>query len=242
MLPLIAPVLPLCDIAAYWGREIGNVRSAGQNFDELLSSFWTDSLHVTGFSGKNKINRVAILKLVNRRRIHRGFLLIDTADERPRLERLPSGGIVVDLMRYVMLPADDATWTDDLVDAAYQHMARTSFGDFDDLIAPGFLLLCTTREGLSSYCRTMGYSPPRFWFGPESARQRWNSRRERETETWFKKLVRGPKKKPRSGYLVEAQKEFPGMPEDAFDRIWQKLAPPSWRKTGPVRRSMPETN
>jgi hypothetical protein len=236
MLPLSDTVLPLRRIAKYWSREIGNVRQSDEIFDELLSSFWLDTLHVTGASGNNKFDRHAILKLVNRRRIHPGFSLIESAEDVPGLERLPSGEITVDITDYIVLPADDATWTHDLVEAAYAHMSRMSFDDFDDLIKPGFRALCTTREALSSYCKAMGYPPPRFWFGPGGENQRWNSRREQEADAWFRELVNGPKEKPRSGYLADAQRRFLGMPEDAFDRIWQKRTPPEWKKPGPVVR------
>jgi hypothetical protein len=44
MLPLPASVLPLCEIAKYWSREIGKLLTCREIFDELLSSFWLDKL------------------------------------------------------------------------------------------------------------------------------------------------------------------------------------------------------
>src|SRR5262249_20066216 len=106
MLPISDSVLPLWKIAEYWAQEIANVRSSDEIFHELLSSFWMDKLLVTGASGKIKVDRRAILKLVNRWRVHPGFSLIEHAEDRPGSERLPSGEIIIDITKYVVLPAD----------------------------------------------------------------------------------------------------------------------------------------
>src|SRR5271170_5084252 len=115
MLPVNAPVLRLCEIAEYWSREINDLLTSSEIFDRLLSSFWLDVLRVSGSNGVNQVDRRAILKLVNRRRVHPGFSLTASAQDRPFLERLPSGDVIVDITKYVVLPADEANWTDDLI-------------------------------------------------------------------------------------------------------------------------------
>jgi hypothetical protein len=242
MLPISEPVLPLWKIAEYWAREIANVRSSDEIFHELLSRLWMDELYVTGASGKIKVDRRAILNLVNRWRVHPGLSLIEQAEDLPGLERLPSGEITIDVTNYVVLPADHAAWTDEIVEAAYSEMTKMAVADFDPGIRPGFLALCTTRAALRDYCMATGYSLPRFWFGPGDDALRWNGRREREAEAWFKELVKKPKEKPRRQYLVDAQRRFSGMPEAAFDRIWTKHAPKDWKNSGPVIRRRKGTN
>jgi hypothetical protein len=233
MLPLRNTVLPLYEIAEYWSRELNDVRHSDDIFDELLAGFWLDKLRVTGSGGNNKVDRLAILREVNRRRVHCGFSLTENWADRPYSEPLPSGGIRIDITHYVILPTDDSAWTDGLVAAAYEQMAMLSFDDFDNLIRPGLLALHTTHDAVREFCDMMGYRLPRFWFLADNDRI-WNSQRERMAENWFRQVVKGAKEKPRAAYLAAAQKEFPGMPEDAFDRIWRKIAPADWKKPGPV--------
>jgi hypothetical protein len=240
MLPLAVPVLPLWQIAEYWSREIGNVRPCDEIFDELLSSFWSETLHVKGAADETKIDRLVILKLVNRRREHLGFVLIDGLENCPTFEKLPSGEVIIDTRRHVVLPSDTTTWTDEVIEAAYVKMSKTSFDDFDELIQPVFCTFCTTKEKLHSYCQARGYPLPRFWFAPEHDRT-WNTRREHEARTWFKQIIRGPKEKTRRFYWADAKKKFPDMPEDAFDRIWEELAPAEWKKPGPLMRVAKDT-
>lgn len=241
MIPYPDDVLPLWKIAKYWSRELKQVRGRGEIFHELLASFWRDEIHVTGATGKNRVDRQAILKLVNRRRVHPGFSLIDRAGDRPGITKSPSGGILVDITKYVVLPADDTTWTDELLVAAYAEMSKMAFGAFDGLITPGFMAFHITREALREYCMVKGYALPTFWFPTNDDGLRWNGRREREAEAWFKKLVEHPKEKSRPAYLAAAQKQFRGMPEAAFDRIWTKHAPEDWKKSGPVQRNRGRT-
>ena len=178
MLPLVAPVLPLWRIAEYWSREIDDVRPSSEIFHELLSSFWRDTLHVTGASGTNKVDRRAILRVINRNRLHPRFTLVEETPDHPRLEKSPEGTIIVDVTKYVVLPADDTAWTDTHTKVVYQQMAEMSVDDFDALVKPGFWGFCTTREALKDYCRAMGYRLPRFWFEGEDQSERWTSRRD----------------------------------------------------------------
>lgn len=133
MIPLPASVLTLCDIAEHWSREIRNIRTADEIFNELLSSFWSGTLEVTGATGKHNVDRHAILKIVNRCREHPGFTLIDNAENVLVIERAPLG-ILVDTTNYIILPANESTWTHEVVEAAYARLAKMSFADFDDLI------------------------------------------------------------------------------------------------------------
>ena len=235
MIPLPASVLSLCDIAEHWSREIRNIRTTYEIFDELLSSFWNGTLDVTGATGEHKVDRHAILKILKRCREHPGFKLIENAESILVIEQAPSGNILVDTTNYIILPANESTWTHEVVEAAYVRLAKMSFADFDELIRPGFIALSTTREALRSYCKALGYPLPRFWFA--AGRERgWNTRREREARIWFKQIATGRKRKAKSAYHVEALKQYPDMPAKAFDRIWATVAPPAWRKSGPVVR------
>jgi hypothetical protein len=240
MLPLVARVLPLWKIAEYWSRELGDVRPSDEIFHELLSSFWRDVLYVTGSSGAKKVDRRAILKVINRSRLHPGFTLVEETPDHPRLEKSPAGTFILDITKYVVLPADDAAWTDALSEAAYEQMAEMSVDDFDALVKPGFRGFCTTREGLRSYCDAMGYPLPRFWFGADRSRRR-NTRREGQARAWLRQITRAPKQKTKSSYFVDAQKEFPGIPRKAFNRIWKDVVPATWTKSGPVRKAQEQT-
>jgi hypothetical protein len=238
MLPIAQPVLSLEEIAERWSREMRGIYTSDEIFGRFLAEFWRGRLHVTGANGVNKVDRLAFLKIVNRRRAHPGFTLIESAEERPPAsETLPDGSVRVDMTSYITVPSDAASWTDELLEAAYAHLATMSFENFSDLIKPGFAAFCTTREALGTYCEAMGYDPPLFWgFGKDRSR-RWNTRRENEARAWLKQIVAGRKQKPKSGYFEDARKEFPGIPRDAFDRIWTEVAPPAWKTSGPVVRT-----
>jgi hypothetical protein len=236
MLPLPARVLSLEEIAKYWSREIGGVRTTDEIFDQLLSAFWLGELQLTGSRGDNQIDRHTVMKWVNRRRQHPGFTLIENLGERPSgTTSMPDGSVLVDITKYIILPSNEASWTNDLIDAALARLSNMSVIDFDDLIRPGFYALRTTRARLQAYCQTIGYALPRFWFSGDHT-LRWNIRRENEAKAWFRQIAVGPKRKSKSQYFADALKEFPNISRDAFDRIWRDVVPPVWQKSGPVNR------
>jgi hypothetical protein len=237
MIPIADRVLSLAWIAQYSSRELHQLRTSDEIFDELISAFWQGRLDVTGPSGSNKVDRLAILKIVNRQRQHPGFTLVESTEEQtPVAEPMPNGSIRVDLTYYVFLPSDEAAWTEEVIEAAFARLATRSFDDFDALIRPGLNALSSTREMLRTYCAAMGYDLPHFWFGTER-RGQWNIRREKDARAWFKRIAVGPKKQPKPQYFTDARKEFPGISRDAFDRIWEELAPPIWKQSGPVIRT-----
>ena len=240
MLPLSERILTLEQIAEYWSRETGGILTSDEIHNRLLAEFWQGQLEVTGPSGNSVVDHRKVLGVVSHQREQPGVLFIESEDERPPLEVMPDGSICVDATRYIVLPSESSCWTQPQVEDAYACLAVMSFDDFHESIRVALRMLSTTAEPLRAYCKAMDCEPPRFWFGKETG-VRWNSVRERQAEVWFKKVAAGRKQKTKSEYFFDARKAFPDMPEKAFKRIWNKFAPPEWRRSGPVhtRRSEP---
>jgi hypothetical protein len=240
MLPIRENVLYLSEIAEYWSRELHGLRTPYEIFPELLSAFWQGHLAVVTVHNLHPIGRQSLLKAINAARKlipeHPGFTFVDcTQMIPPGVEMHPDGSITIDRGPYVVLPADNGDWTDEINQGAYDQFAKIPIGDFDELLKPGIYGLGATRDALAAFCDEIGYERPRFWFR-QSRRDNWTARREREAERWFKGIAKGPKCKTKSAYRAEAAKQL-AVPAKAFDRIWEKFAPETWKRSGPAIRS-----
>jgi hypothetical protein len=178
-----------------------------------------------------------MLKIVNCQREHPGFTFIENAEScPPAVEAMSDGCFMVDPTRYIALPADIGAWTEEIAATAYARLAATSLDDIDELIKHAIGSFSMRRGSLRIYCEAMGYDLPRFWFSKERTRQS-NKRRETEARSWFAEVARGRKRRLKREYFVEMRRKFPGIPRDAFDRIWMAVVPADWRKPGPVDRT-----
>jgi hypothetical protein len=239
MLPLRTAFLRLLYIAELWSRELAGIRTANEIENELLAAFWRGQLAVVTVHNLHPIDRQSLLKGINAARKlipeHPGFMFVDCAEMiPPGVEVHPDGSVIIDRGLYVVLPADDADWTDEILQAAYDQFAKIPIEDFDELLKPPIYGLGATREAFAAFCDEIGYERPRFWFR-KSRHDNWTARREREAETWFKGIAKGPKRKTKSAYRDEAAKQF-DVPAKAFSRIWEKFAPDTWKRPGPVIR------
>jgi hypothetical protein len=165
MLPLVDNVLRLDEIAEYWSREIAGVRTTADIHDELLSAFWHNQLTIFGSSGEARVDRRGLLRSVRLKSEHPGFTVVASVKMiPPAMKKHPDGGVTVDLMKYIILPSDEADWSDDIFEAAYRILVTISFEDYHDVLIPGLLALSTTQEALGIYCDMKGYARPMFWF------------------------------------------------------------------------------
>jgi hypothetical protein len=204
---------------------------------ELISAFWLNELMVFGPRGEPRVDRRRVLESVRLKSEHPGFTVVDSVEIiPPREEEHPDGSLTINLRGYIVLPADEARWTDDMVEAAYRILATMSFEDFHDLLKHGLRAFSTTREALAAYCESMGYDLPRFWFATKRG-GKWTIRDERAAAVWLKQLAMGPKLKPKRAYFVEARGRFLSIPWKAFSRIWDKTVPEAWKRSGPVVHS-----
>jgi hypothetical protein len=165
MLPIRNYVLQLEMVAEYWSREIAGVRTMPEILDELLAAFWHNKITVFDSRGEARVDRRRLLLSIRSKSEHPGFTLADSVQMiPPSIDKYPDGSATVDIMKYIVLPSDESSWTDDIVEAAYRTLATMSFEDFHDLLKPGLRLLGTTQEALATYCDSMGYNLPGFWF------------------------------------------------------------------------------
>ena len=165
MLPLVYNVLRLDEIAEYWSREIGGVRTTTEIYNELLSAFWHNRLTIFGSSGEARVDRRGLLRSVRLKSEHPGFAVLASVKMiPPAMKKHPDGGATVNLMKYIILPSDEADWSDDILEAAYRILVKMSFDDYHGVLIPGLLALSTTQEALGLYCDMKGYARPMFWF------------------------------------------------------------------------------
>ena len=135
MLPIRKNVLPLAQIAELWSREIAGVRTAADIHAELLRAFWLGQLPARFEGSAKEIGRADMLRVLNLRREHPGFLLVEPSDAGPsKMTKHSDGSVSVDLRRFIRLPVDPAQWTDDLVNAACEALAEVVPADFGDAI------------------------------------------------------------------------------------------------------------
>jgi hypothetical protein len=239
MLPIRENVLHLDQIAEYWSRELGGVRTPPEIYAELLAAFWQGALVVVHAHNLYPIDRESMLKAIDStpNLEHPGFTLVDSAEMiPPKVEQHPDGRVTVDQGVYIVLPLDHTDWTDEIVRAAYDEFAKLSFDDFHELLKPPIYGLGATQEAFAAYYDLMGWGRPRFWFGKE---RKGTTRRQGHAEVWLKQIASGPKRKPKDAYFAEAARQFPGLPRKAFDRIWDRVVPRNWKRSGPVVRPPP---
>jgi hypothetical protein len=165
MLPISNRVLQLEAIAEYSSREITGVRTMPEIYDELLSAFWKNELAVFGSNGEKHVDRRHLLRSVRSKSEHPGFAMIESAKLlSPEIEEHSDSSVTVDLTKYIVLPSNESSWTEHILEDAYRILATMSFEDFHDLLKPGLRALSTTREAFAAYCGLKGYGLPPFWF------------------------------------------------------------------------------
>ena len=240
MLPIRENVLQLAEIAEYWSRELQEIRTSTKIYAELLSGFWQNQLAAVNAHNLHPIQRLNVLKGINATRglipDHPGFTLVDCAEMiPPSVESHPDGTVTIDRGIYIVLPPNDADWTDGFLTAAYDQLAETRLDDFHEALKPPIVGLGATKEAFAAYCDLMGWRRPKFWFGNERPRLP-AARRQRNFETWLKQIFSGPKEKKKLMYFAEASKLFPGLPRTAFNRTWARDAPGSWKRFASLPR------
>jgi len=152
MLPIPHYVLPLKTVAEYWSREIAGVRTTAEIYGELLSAFWLNELTVFGSRGEPRIDRQRALGSVRLKSEHPGFTVVGSEKMvPPEKEEHPDGSSTIDLRSYIVLPSDEAYWSDDMVEAAYRTLATMSLEDFHDLLKPILRALSTTQDALGRF-------------------------------------------------------------------------------------------
>ncbi len=172
MLPLRDRVLRLTQIADHWARELSQIRSQADIHAELLGAFWLGSLPAVVREGGEPYDRANLLRAINfAREKHLGFVLVENAASiPPAVLDTPDGGALVDLTTYVVLPADEASWTESIVAAAYQQFAKVPFDEFSPLVLPALYALSATKDALGDFCDQCGYDRPHFWFAAHKKR------------------------------------------------------------------------
>jgi hypothetical protein len=234
MYPLSDPALYLSDIARHWSREPSSM-SETEILDRLLTAFWLgDLVAAVGATPalEPRAEQLKLLRLAARFDDHPGLLFIPEGEDAPDvLIDLPGGGSLADPRTRVVWPPLVANDHVTLTDEAFEQLAHVPLAAYAPDVRPALELLCVERVEFHRFCQQRGYPLPSFWrqksgrLSPAAAKAR--------CEYWLRALARGgstPSSKP--AMRKTALKQFPGLSERAFDRIWAKDAPLKWRKPG----------
>lgn len=234
MLPIRNEVLALDRIAEMWSKELNQMRTPADIYAELLIAFWRGELQVKIEGGKD-LDRRGFLKGISSKREHPAFLFVSSKRE----QKIPftkhqDGSVTIDSRTRILLPANKKRWTKYLLEAAYEALSRIDPAGFDQSVIPALAGLATSRGDFAAFCEDAGYPLPQFWFSKRTS-AKWTMGKERAVERWLSAEAKGPKRKDKAGYFSEAQKRFPDLPQKAFNRVWEEVVPPGWRRPGPVR-------
>ena len=146
MLPVRKNALRLDAIAEFWSREVSGIRTANEIEVELFGAFWRDELAVVFEGAVKPVHRAVVLRLVNSKREHPGFSLVDSANLiPPKVTKHDDGSVTVDARRYIILPSDPAQWLEDVLRSAYEVLADVKLSEFDPIFFPVFEGFAATK-------------------------------------------------------------------------------------------------
>ena len=170
MIPVREAALRLDKIAEYWARELKQVRTKSEIHAELVAAVWRGELRA--LFGPEEVDCAHWLKLINRCREHPGFVLVEAGELIPPSMEEREGTTTIYLTRYVMLPSDPATWTENVITSACRQLAQLPLNVFHSLVRPALRTLGVNKAALADYCDRHGWGRPVFWFGHKPERRR----------------------------------------------------------------------
>jgi hypothetical protein len=234
-------VLTLAEIAKFWSRAPGSVHTADEIFCRLVQAVWRGDLTVELSARREPRNgdyRYSLLRAVAGVRSHPGLLFVRPGEPvGPVEEMLADGTTLLDLTKRIAWVADGEEPDDTEAEAAFRTLASADIDDYDvAVVGPILLSLSVERDALQRYCKITGEALPTFWFKKTATRSTVSA--ERQCEKWLAELVqKGPKPDSKPNLKSEARKRIPDLSGAAFDRAWDKAAPPEWKARGaPTKR------
>jgi hypothetical protein len=234
-------VLTLADVAKFWSRAPTSVRTEDEIFCLLVEAVWRGDLTVevpAGHEPRNGDYRYSLLRAMAGVHRHPGLLFVRPGQPvDPVEEMLADGTTLLDLTKRISWVVDGEEPDETTAEAAFEKLASAKIDDYNAAVVnPILLSLSVDRDALRRYCETTGEALPTFWFKKTATRSTVSA--ERQCEKWLAELVRsGPKPESKPKLKSEARKLFPGLSGAAFDRVWDKAAPPEWKARGaPTKR------
>lgn len=238
MFPLPDTALSISKIAEHWSRELPGTPPAGDLLKRLLAAFWAGQLGATLPGTYADESRHKLLRAIRRAAPLPGIRVAPSAaDFPPSMIDEPDGGVVVDMMKRVVLPAGEAEIDEATATAAFEELAKAEMVDYGATVAPILLALSVERDELARYCDAHGFGLPQFWFQRASFPAR--AAAEAHCRRWLgKRCSASATPVPKADVRKEALGLFPGLSSRSFDRAWAETAPETWKAAGrrPSRR------
>lgn len=234
-------VLTLADIAKFWSRAPGSVRTEDEIFCLLIQAVWRGDLKVevpAGHEPRNGDYRYSLLRALAGVHSHPGLLFVRPGQPvDPVEEKLDDRTTLLDLQKRIIWVAEGDDPDEATAQLAFEKLASAKIDDYDAaVVGPILLSLSVERDALQRYCKITGEALPTFWFKKTATRSTVSA--ERQCEKWLAQFVRkGPKPDSKPNLKREARKRIPDLSGAAFDRAWDKAAPPEWKARGaPTKR------
>ena len=229
--------LAISDVARFWSREPGTIFSQAEIVDTLIRAIWRGDLTIVppaGHSPRSGDYRRSLLAAVVGVHSHPGLLFVLPEDDVEPVEtELPDGSVLFDLRERISWAAHGDEPSDAMAQAAFVALASLDLDAYDEaVVGPILHGLSIDRDALRIYCEGGGISLPRFWF-PKESQTRSTSSAEQQCKKWLvKQAGRSDKPGNKSDLKRDAMAQFAGLSGAAFDRAWEKAAPPAWKKSG----------
>ena len=216
-------------LAQEWTRTSLGSPPIEDGFSRLLQAIWRGDL--IGRLNPAAAGADPCISMLNVLRIHPdqpGLLVLDSQPATlPTIINSYDGSELPDFRPVLVWPQDPSLQTADLFEAACAVLAKAEWDDYHDEVKLVFHRVHIERDDFAAFCKKYRYPLPGFWFGDGNP--------EAECQRWLLDLIqRHPDRKPgtKADLFKTARKNFPGLTERAFERIWSRYAPASWKTPG----------
>ena len=164
--------LAIGEICRQWAKEPEAGPDPLNILTLLLQGFWGGDLR--------DLHRPGGGKIFSRQQGLEALVGVDSSDGHPDIVicrnqeqldaeqvLLSNGDIVVDLRKYVYLPADIADWTEELCDQACEKLVDCEATAYASEFLTGFKTMQVGKRNFLGFLRCYKLDPPRFWYNPD---------------------------------------------------------------------------
>jgi hypothetical protein len=230
MYPLSDPSLTVWAIAEHWSRSLPQRPPPDEILSLLIQAFWTGKIELLQ-AAEVPLSQRQMLSLIHLSAEHPGFTVYCSLSAvPPEVEPQPDGGVVINPPA-VVLPREEAEWSEAIIAAAAGVLATIPFDGYGHLQLPALAAYMIDRDQFGVYCDEHGFDRPSFWFR-RAKRPPATAGAKVRCERWLREQVKGPKLNNKSAYFSKAKASFPNLSKTGFDEIWRRVAPRGWKSAG----------
>jgi len=234
MYPISASQLSISDIARHWARDLPQHPPETELIDTLLRAIWTGEIRPLVADRSDDAPRRALLEAARKLGPHPAVTVVEReSDVPPRVVEHEDGSATVDLTVTVVWPAADLEQTGDRLERACAALSEIGEEAFSDSFRAAVHCLRVTRDDFLAFCATNGFGLPQFWSPRRQTRS--SGAAASRCRVWLRGKIAGPRM-TKSQCLAEAQAKFAGLSGRSFTKLWDDIAPETWKKAGRPRK------